>query len=109
MYEPGATVPGRRLDHEGVGAVRVRPTTSTCSSPSLADFILEVGDRAVVRSAHLNDDVDAALLDDHADVLAGGQRQLIAVLLAAGQLALDRRARLEDSGGRPAVGRRLLR
>src|SRR5262249_22723673 len=50
------------------------------------DLVLHLDGRITVQTADANHDVDSVLLDDHADALAGLQRELIAMLLAPVQL-----------------------
>jgi hypothetical protein len=61
---------------------------------------LEVDDRPIVAAARLNDHVDVPPLDAHVDVFVRGQRDRIAMLVAARQIALDRPVRVEAGGRR---------
>ena len=81
-------------------------TTSTCSSPCETDLIVHVGDDVSGAVACLHGNIDAALLNDHAQPLASFQRQSVFVIVASGQIPLDRSARLERCDVGNPVGER---
>ena len=63
-----------------------------------SDLFLEFNVVGGALALRLHDDIDAALLDDHLRVLAGGQRDSIAVLFPKCHATLDRRAGIERGG-----------
>ena len=60
------------------------------------DLVLHFLSQRRRRVAHLHDNVDPALFDDHPDALVRRQRELIAMLLTARHLAIDRLMDRED-------------
>ena len=87
----------RGPDRNGVVAGRVGNHVDLFLT-DVPNFVLELGDRGVVRAAYERDDVDAVLFDDQARVLACAQRERIAMHFPAIQTALDRAIRLEGDG-----------
>jgi hypothetical protein len=77
-----------RLDREDVGA-RLGGDDLDAFLALAAELRLELGDRRAIGIDRLDHDVDAALFDEDARALAGPQRQLIALDLAAIEMAVD--------------------
>src|SRR5205823_6220045 len=88
-----------RLSHSGAwlrprrGKYAERETPFDVLGPVRSHLRVEFADRLAILCEHTHEQIDAALLDDDAGVLARFERHIVPMLLSACDVARDRTAR----------------